>query len=280
MQQAYKPVMALNPAMNLLTQPGHTAVLWSPERLNASHKQVGIQIVEARHFVLLSDQTYHARDESEAIFQADLNAPRGIVLQTKTAYACALEIITQWGDRGAVILESFLDVPAAKVEALENKLVRKGWFAVETLPELFAILGDVTPSDDLEATAIEDLRKSVAAAIEHREKVLLNSKGEMQRAREGNMGRANLTRVEIDYYKEAGFDIDESAATVAPQPMGTDMTELAKLFAEERKATVEVFAEAMANVVASIQSKGGQADASQETSGKGKGQKAEDKKAA
>jgi hypothetical protein len=36
MQQAFKPVLVQTPAANLLMQPGHTAVLWSPETLDAS----------------------------------------------------------------------------------------------------------------------------------------------------------------------------------------------------------------------------------------------------
>jgi len=283
MQEAYKPVMAMTPAMNLLSQPGHTAVVWSPERLNASHKQVGVQTVEARHFVFLRDQTYHTRDESEAIFQADLNAPRGIVLHTKTAYACALEIVTQWGDRGAVILESYLDVPPAKIQAFEAKLSEEGWFEVQTLPEMFAVLQKVQPSDRAEEQAVEDLQKSIAAAIEHREKSLTNSKGEMQRAREGHMGRANLSRVEVAYYREAGFEVDEAAATVTSVPMSADMTQLAEMFTANNKAIVDTFADTMTQMMQQLQLKGGQTDVSQENNvvKGGKGSKTvEERKAA
>lgn len=272
MQQAYKPAMAISPAMDLLVQTGHTVVLWSPEKLGLYHKQVGINLVEARHFVVLTDQTFHCRDESEMIFQADLNAPRGIVQQTKTAQACAIELIGQYGDRGVVILNSLLDAPMAKVEALENKLAQLGWFEKDSLTELFPILDAVKPSDDLEETAIGTLREATASAIKFRESYLADAKGEMLRAREGKMGRANLTQQEVAYAREAGFDIDDNATTInQPAPTSNnDIERLAAMFAENNKAIVDTFATAMNNILAQSQVKGGQTDGNEKESGTSK----------
>lgn len=264
MQQAFKPVLVQTPAANLLMQPGHTAVLWSPETLDASRKQIGVNQVKARHFVLFHDQTILVRDESEAIFQADLNVPRGIVNQIKTGYACAMECVIQWGARGVTVLESFLDVPPAKVQALEDKLSALGWFDPEVpLSGLLEILSRVKPSDRYEEQAISDLQKSIAAAITHREQALGDAKGEMRRAKEGKQGRAYLSEQEIAYYREAGFVVDEEATTVSTsQPPATDLTALAEMFAAERKATVEVFAEVLDKLM--NQMKGG-SNASQES---------------
>lgn len=276
MQQAYKPAMALSPAMDLMSQAGHTVVLWSPEHLNLSHKQVGIQKVEARHFVILTDQVFHSRDTSEAIFQADLNAPRGIVRETKTAYACAYEIIIQHAARGVVILDSFLDVPVAKVEALENKLKQAGWFDAEKIPQLKEILEGVKASDAIERTAIDDLKNAVETTITYRMARLDDSMGEAQRAKEGNMGRATLTREERAYYEEIGLELPESVTQSAVAQTGSlaDGNAVAELLASNNQAMISVMADAMNNFAATLvaQIKGGQTDGNEKESGAGKAQ--------
>lgn len=273
MQQAYKPAMALTPAQDLMTQGGHTVVLWSPEHLNLSHKQVGIQKIEARHFVILTDQVFHSRDESEAIFQADLNAPRGIVRQTKTAFACAYEIIIQHAARGVVILDSFLDVPVAKVEALENKLKQAGWFDAEKIPQLKEILEGIKASDAIERTAIDDLKNAVETTITYRMARLDDSMGEAQRAKEGNMGRATLTREERAYYEEIGLELPESVTQSAVNPAAPfDGNAVAELMATNNQAMIDVMANAMNNFAATLvaQMKGGQTDGNEKESGAGK----------
>lgn len=275
MQQAYKPALAVNPAQSLLVQSGHTCVLWSPEKLNLSHKQVGIQMVEARHFVLFTDQAFPGRDESETIFTADLTSERGIVAQVKTAYACAYEVIIQHAARGVVILESFIDVPPAKVEALENKLVQLGWFEVEKIPELRGILEQVVPSDEIERQAIDDLRNAVETTINYRMARLDDSIGESQRAREGNMGRASLTRQERIYYEEIGLELPESItqAPIAQAGPLADGNAVAELLASNNQAMIEVMSSAMNNFAATLvaQMKGGQADEKgNETTSKGR----------
>jgi hypothetical protein len=273
MQQAYKPVMALSPAQDLMTQGGHTVVLWSPEHLNLSHKQVGIQKVEARHFVILTDQVFHSRDESEAVFQADLNAPRGIVRQTKTAFACAYEIIIQHAARGVVILDSFLDVPVAKVEALENKLKQAGWFEAEKIPQLKEILEGIKASDAIERTAIDDLKNAVDTTITYRMARLDDSMGEAQRAKEGNMGRATLTREERAYYEEIGLELPESVTQSAVNPAAPfDGNAVAELMATNNQAMIDVMANAMNNFATTLmnQMKGGQTDGNEKESGAGK----------
>lgn len=268
MQQAYKPAMAISPAMDLMNQTGHTVVLWSPEHLNLSHKQVGIQKVEARHFVIFTDQVFHSRDESEAIFQADLNAPRGIVRQTKTAFACAYEVIIQHAARGVVILDSFLDVPVAKVEALENKLKQAGWFEVEKIPQLKEILEGIKASDALERTAIDDLKNAVERTIDYRMARLDDSMGEAQRAKEGNMGRATLTREERAYYGEIGIELPESVTQSSVSPAASfDGNAVAELMATNNQAMIDVMANAMNNFATTLmnQMKGGQPDAEKES---------------
>jgi len=276
MQQAYKPAMATSPVMDLMNQTGHTVVLWSPEHLNLSHKQVGIQKVEARHFVIFTDQVFHARDESEAIFQADLNAPRGIVRQTKTAFACAYEVIIQHAARGVVILDSFLDVPVAKVEALENKLKQAGWFGAEKIPQLKDILEGVKASDAIERTAIDDLKNAVETTITYRMARLDDSMGEAQRAKEGNMGRATLTREERAYYEEIGLELPESVTqspvNLAASAVPFDGNAVAELMATNNQAMIDVMANAMNNFATTLinQMKGGQTDGNEKESGTSK----------
>lgn len=268
MQQAYKPAMAISPAMDLMNQTGHTVVLWSPEHLNLSHKQVGIQKVEARQFVIFTDQVFHSRDESEAIFQADLNALRGIVRQTKTAFACAYEVIIQHAARGVVILDSFLDVPVAKVEALENKLKQAGWFDAEKIPQLKEILEGIKASDAIERTAIDDLKNAVEATITYRMARFDDSMGEAQRAKEGNMGRATLTREERAYYEEIGLELPESVTQSAVNSAAPfDGNAVAELMATNNQAMIDVMANAMNNFAATLvaQMKGGQTDGEKES---------------
>jgi hypothetical protein len=275
MQQAYKPAMATSPAQDLMSQTGHTVVLWSPEHLNLSHKQVGIQKVEARHFVIFTDQVFHSRDESEAIFQADLNAPRAVVRQVKTAFACAYEVIIQHAARGVVILDSFLDVPVAKVEALENKLKQAGWFEAEKIPQLKAILEGIKASDAIERTAIDDLKNAVETTITYRMARLDDSMGEAQRAKEGNMGRATLTREERTYYEEIGLELPESVTQSAVNPAASfDGNAVAELMASNNQAMIDVMASAMNNFATTLinQMKGGQPDGNEKESGAGKTQ--------
>lgn len=275
MQQAYKPAMAISPAQDLMSQTGHTVVLWSPEHLNLSHKQVGIQKVEARHFVIFTDQVFHSRDESEAIFQADLNAPRAVVRQIKTAFACAYEVIIQHAARGVVILDSFLDVPVAKVEALENKLKQAGWFEAEKIPQLKAILEGIKASDAIERTAIDDLKNAVETTITYRMARFDDSMGEAQRAKEGNMGRATLTREERTYYEEIGLELPESVTQSAVNPAASfDGNAVAELMASNNQAMIDVMASAMNNFATTLinQMKGGQPDGNEKESGAGKTQ--------
>jgi len=252
----------------LMNQTGHTVVLWSPEHLNLSHKQVGIQKVEARQFVIFTDQVFHSRDESEAIFQADLNAPRGIVRQTKTAFACAYEVIIQHAARGVVILDSFLDVSVAKVEALENKLKQAGWFNAEKIPQLKGILEGIKASDAIERTAIDDLKNAVERTIDYRMARLDDSMGEAQRAKEGNMGRATLTREERVYYEEIGIELPESVTQSSVGPAAPfDGNAVAELMATNNQAMIDVMANAMNNFATTLmnQMKGSQTDAEKES---------------
>lgn len=257
MQTAYRPVLARTPAQNLMVAPGHTVVLWSPERLNLSSKKVGIQILEARHFVICVDQTYHARDTSETIFTADANEQRSIVGETKTAMACAVEIMLQHGGRGVQILGSLIDVPEAKVEALENKLVQRGWFEAPQLQQLLAILDEVPPSDDLEATAISDIREGVVTAIEYRSNRLNDQIGEAQRSKDGGMGRSTLTSQDRAYYDEVGIIAPTALTQMEPDKLreeteptakpGLSLEDVLALMDRNNQVVVGTLAEAMNN---------------------------------
>lgn len=281
MQQAFKPVLAQTPAQNLKTETGHVVYLFSPEKLNLSHKQIGIQMIEARHFVMFTDQAFAALDTSEMIFASDLSTQRGVVNQVKTAFACALEVVIQHGARGAVILESLIDLPPAKVKALEDKLVRMGWFTEPVLPNLTSILDQVAASDRYEEQAITDLKQAIHQAISYRLARMDDTANEAQQARrpEG-FGRGFLTRVEREYYKEIGLDIPEgmtfeevTANPGALQQSASSITpeELDLKLAENQKAMVEVFAAAMNNLVDKILSvKGGLDNAKEEEEGKPK----------
>lgn len=224
MQQAYKPAMAISPGQNLLIQAGHTAVIWSPEKLGLHNKYVGIQTVEARHFVLLRDQGQGIKDESETVFQSEASQPRAMVVHTKTAHACALEILIQHGGRGVVVLDAFTDVPAAKIEAFEQKLIALGWFTTPLLTDLTSILDQVEPSDAMEAQVIKDLKVAVESAVAYRMSKMDDSINEIQGRKNGHMGRSALTREETAYYAEIGVVLPDSV-TSAPISQTADLEE-------------------------------------------------------
>lgn len=251
MQSAFKPVLVEQPLASLLTQIGHTAVLWSPEALDLSNKQVGVQRIEPRQFVILHDQTYLIRDESEALFVGGGEMRRGLVPYTKPAYACAVEIIIQHGARGAVILDSLADVSPAKVQLLEDKLAALGWFDVRQLIQLTAILEQVKHSDDLESAAIADLKEAVTTAIRFRLARMDDVIGEAQRAREGNMGRSIVTREDVAYFAEIGANIPETLTQPIPEA-GVSPDSLAKAIAESNQAVVTVMSEAMEKAMGRI----------------------------
>lgn len=249
MQQAYKPAMAISPGQNLLIQAGHTAVIWSPEKLGLHNKYVGIQSVEARHFVLLRDQGQGIKDESETVFQSEASQPRAMVVHTKTAHACALEILIQHGGRGVVVLDAFTDVPAAKIEAFEQKLIALGWFTTPLLTDLTSILDQVEPSDAMEAQVIKDLKVAVESAVAYRMSKMDDSINEIQGRKNGHMGRSSMTREETAYYAEIGVVLPD---TVTSAPTSTTADEVDEKVDRKLAAFAEVIADALNNRVSAV----------------------------
>lgn len=210
MQQAYRPATPRTAEQNLLFEPGHTVVLWTPEKLNLADRKVGIHTAEARHFIVLTDQTYRVRDETERMFMADAGEERGIISETRMAHNCAFEILLRHGARGAVVIDSLCDTSVAKIKQLEDKLAAKGWFEVPQLQGLLAILDQIAPSDQIEQEAIDQLRIAINTGINFRMAKLDDSVQEAEQAKkDGGFGRSNLTRTERDYYGEIGFDLPE-----------------------------------------------------------------------
>jgi hypothetical protein len=243
MQTAYKPAQELNPTQNLMFQTGHSVVVWSPEMLNLSHKFVGVQFVLPREMVVLHDQSMLEPDQSEAFFAGQLGETRGMVRQTKTAYACALEINVGYGVRGAVILESMTDTPEAAITMFENKLRALGWFDNPRLDALSGILNKVEVSDEREAQAITTLHTAINSAITYRAAMASDMLGEAQRAREGKAGRASLTATERNYLLEIGMELPESVT--APIPTSLDEREIEARFEQNNTALIEVLTAAM-----------------------------------
>lgn len=246
MQTAYREAKVLTPTENLAITPGHTVVLWSPEKLVLAHKQVGIQIVPAREFIQLHDQVSVERDTSEAFFSSDLSVERSLVRQVKTAYACALEINISYGARGAVILDSLLDVSEAAVLSFEQKLASVGWFTEPRLDGLIALLSKITPSNQGEAEAITRLEQGINTAIEYRLSKVDDWIGEAQRAREGKPGRATLTREEYAYATEIGLEIPQTLTSPMPQA-GVGMAEVEQRLEQNNMAFAETLAAALNN---------------------------------
>lgn len=223
MQTAYKEVReaANQPVQSLMMEPGHSVVLWTPETLDLSRKQVGLQRIEARNFAVFFDQAILDRDQSETIFQDQSGQPRQLVRYTKTATACAVEVLIQFGARGVVILDSLLDRPQGALVQFEAKLVNAGWFDREKNPRLDDLIGIISEltaagawSDDKEGKAATDLLQAISTAITYRATYADDMMGEAQRAREGKQGRANLTREEQTYLSEIGFAIPTDVAAL------------------------------------------------------------------
>lgn len=245
MQTSFRPEKVLSPTENLAVQPGHTVVVWSPEILNLSHKNVGIQIIPARELIQLHDQISIERDTSEAFYSSDLSEGRGQVPVVHTAYACALEIGIAYGARGMVIVDSFLDTSEAAVLAFENKLRSVGWFDEPRLDLLLPMLGKIVPSNKGEAQALERLEHGIREAVQYRLSKADDWMGEAQRAREGKMGRASLTREEFAYLKEIGLEIPESITAPMPTTAGVDAATLEDKLAQRDKVFAETLAEAL-----------------------------------
>lgn len=208
MQETYGQSSRLQVTRNILEELGHTVVLFSPEKLNLTNRRVGIQVIEARHFVFVRDQTYRVRDESEAIFTADPGEERGFSNYTKSAHKCAMEVMIQHGSRGAGVITAFDDVPIAKIEAFEKKLAALGWFEVPQLQQLLGILEQVQPSDAMEQKAVEEVFNLIQTGISHRLAKLDDSIMEAEQSKkDGGIGRSNLTRDERSYYAEIGVDL-------------------------------------------------------------------------
>ena len=273
MQQAYKPAKAITTQENLLIEAGHTAVLFSPERLNLSEKQVGVMFVEARHFVILRDQTLRVLDQSENRFgggSTEEGPKTPVQNYTKPAHACGQEILISFEQRGATVIFAFNDVSAAKVQLLEDKLNRLGWFEVPTLEDLLGILSRVAISDEIEGRAVEELTISINTAIAYRQSRFDDTVTELEGKRAGQMGRAKMTEVEKTYYAEAGLVVPDTVNQAVPEPV--DEAELTRRVAE---AVVKPMSDAMNNFAEALTRKleGGQANGSEE-SGKEVGAKA------
>lgn len=251
MQAAYKAQETNQVGRSLLTEVGHSVVVWSPELLDLSRKQVGIQKIEPRHFAMLFDQQYLDRDQSETIFNDQTGQPRELVRVTKTALSCAVEISIQYGARGMVILDSFLDQSQAAVRAFEDRLAALGWFTAEKLDDLVRILAEVETSTPAEREAVAALSQAISTAINFRSAYATEMMGEAQRSREGGTGRSAFTVVERQYLEEIGFSVPENIAPLdarkAAESTGVQ-PEIAALIQANNEALVSVMADAMNNL--------------------------------
>jgi hypothetical protein len=260
MQTAYREKRedANLPVQSLLMEPGHSVLLWTPETLDLSRKEVGLQRIEARNFAVFYDQRLLVRDQSEAIFQDQSGQARQLVPYTKTAMACAVEVLIQFGARGVVILDSMLDRPQGALVQFEAKLVNAGWFDREKAPlldDLVGIINSLTDagawSDAKEQKAADDVLMAISTAITHRATYADDMMGEAQRAREGKQGRANLTRAEQTYLAEIGFTIPTDVAALdvkkaaAQVQMPGVSREVVELMQANNHALVSVFSDAL-----------------------------------
>lgn len=277
MQTAYREVRETGnqPVQSLMMEPGHSVLLWTPETLDLSRKTVGLQRIEARHFAVFYDQQLLERDQSETIFQDQSGQPRQLMRYTKTAMACAVEVLIQFGGRGVVIIDSMLDRPQAALVQFEAKLANEGWFDREKAPQLddlIAIINGLTAagawSDAKEEQAANGLLMGISTAINHRATYADDMMGEAQRAREGKQGRANLTREEQTYLGEIGFTIPTDVAAldvkkvVAQVPMAGVSPEVVELMQANNAALVSVFSDALNRqadfMMRALELKGGQ----------------------
>jgi hypothetical protein len=277
MQTAYREVReaANQPIQSLMMEPGHSVLLWTPETLDLSRKQVGLQRIEARNFAVFYDQQILERDQSETIFQDASGQPRQLVRHTKTAMACAVEVLIQFGARGVVVLDSMLDRPQGAMVQFEAKLVNAGWFDREKAPlldDLVGIINSLTAagawSDAKEQKAADDLLMAISTAINHRATYADDLMGEAQRAREGKQGRANLTREEQTYLAEIGFNIPTDVAALdvkkaaAQVPMAGVSPEVIELMQANNAALVSVMSDALNKqadfLMRALELKGGQ----------------------
>jgi hypothetical protein len=267
MQTAYREVREAGnmPVQSLMMEPGHSVLLWTPETLDLSRKQVGLQRIEARNFAVFYDQQILERDQSETIFQDASGQPRQLVRHTKTAMACAVEVLIQFGARGVVVLGSMLDRPQGAMVQFEAKLVNAGWFDREKAPlldDLVAVINGLTAagawSDAKEQKAADDLLMAISTAINHRATYADDLMGEAQRAREGKQGRANLTREEQTYLAEIGFNIPTDVAALdikkaaAQVPMAGVSPAVIELMQVNNRALVSVFSDALNNQAAAF----------------------------
>ena len=229
MQEAYRPATPRTKEQNLLFEPGHTVVMWTPEDLNLSNRRVGLQSAKGRNFLVLTDQVFRVRDTSERIFSADPGENQGIVNEAKYAHLCAYEILLAHSARGVAIIDSLCDTSPAKVQLFEDRLRAKGWFDVPRLQDMIQILDEFVPSDYLEEEAVTALRVALERTIEYRSARLDDSIQEAEQAKKENgIGRSNLTRTERAYYAEIGFDLPEMLSqpvqnmdkVTEAQPMG------------------------------------------------------------
>lgn len=241
-----------------MMEPGHSVLLWTPETLDLSRKQVGLQRIEARNFAVFYDQQILERDQSETIFQDQSGQARQLVRHTKTAMACAVEVLIQFGARGVVVLDSMLDRPQGALVQFEAKLVNAGWFDREKAPlldDLVGIINSLTAagawSDAKEQKAADDLLVAISTAINHRATYADDMMGEAQRAREGKQGRANMTREEQNYLSEIGFTIPTDVAALdvrkaaAQVPMAGVSPEVIELMSANNAALVSVMSDAL-----------------------------------
>lgn len=210
MQEAYRPATPRTAEQNLLFEPGHTVVMWTPEDLNLSNKKVGLQFAKGRNFLVLTDQVYRVRDTTERMFNADPGEQQGIVNEAKYAHLCAYEVLLAHSARGVAIIDSLCDTTPAKVQLFEDRLRAKGWFDVPRLQDMIQILNEFVTSDYAEEEAVNALRVALERTIEYRSARLDDSIQEAEQAKkEDGIGRSNLTRTERAYYAEIGFDLPE-----------------------------------------------------------------------
>jgi hypothetical protein len=257
-----------------MMEPGHSVLLWTPETLDLSRKSVGLQRIEARNFAVFFDQQLLERDQSETIFQDQSGQARQLVRYTKTAMACAVEVLIQFGARGVVIIDSMLDRPQGALVQFEAKLASAGWFDREKAPlldDLAEIVNQLTAngawSDAKEEKAAEDLLQAISTAITHRATYADDAMGEAQRAREGKQGRANLTRAEQAYLAEIGFTVPTDVAALdvkkaAAQGQSAVSPEVIELMQANNAALVSVFSDALNKqadfLMRALELKGGQ----------------------
>lgn len=203
MKQAVSAVTTQRTDNPLRTEPGHKVVIWSPERFRISRARYGIDEIPQFELVQIGDYSYAANEITDADMTAadrrrgevDVTPLRRTVIP---AYLMADELITQYGARGLVRLDSLVDQDVETLLKVERILLHdaQGPIPFASFGQIVTHLGGLALDGQLKALlrpAIDSILQGVSLAQRHWETFSMDRVGEAERARTTGQGRATFT---------------------------------------------------------------------------------------